>query len=89
MSTNITTLALNLLISERLSHRNFIATKITDLISCVNHDSEKDRLTKDAFISVLRQCISNPTCHYRDLFFQYAEYYNKKLVSQESMTPAA
>ena len=89
MTNNITTLALNLLISERLSHRNFIATKIIELVKGISDNSEKDLQTKDAFISVLHQCISNPTCHYRDLFFQYAEHYSQKLVSQEALTTAA
>jgi hypothetical protein len=89
MTTNITTLALNLLISERLSHRNFLATKIVELLNTLNDYSGKGQQTKEAFISLLHQCIANPTCQFRDLFYRYSEYYTKRLNGQKSMSPAA
>jgi len=89
MTTTITTLALNLLVSERISHRNFLATKILTMINGLNENSEKEIEIKEAFSTVLHQCIANPTCQYRDLFYQYAEYYGKKFASLESLSYAA
>jgi len=89
MTTNITTLALNLLISERISHRNFLATQIINQLERLDDCARKDIETKQAFIAVLHQCIANPTCQYRDLFYKYAEYYTQKSVGQESISTAA
>ena len=89
MTTNITTLALNLLIAERLSHRNFIATKIIALLNDLNECSDNELEVQRNFISLLHQCIANPTCQYRDLFYEYAEYYNKKIADRKSLSPAA
>jgi hypothetical protein len=88
MSTNITTLALNLLIAERLSHRNFLATKIIDQVNGLNEYSEEDLERQRAFTAVLYQCIANPTCQHRDEFYQYAEHYGKKIESR-SLSSAA
>jgi len=89
MTTNITTLALNLLIAERISHRNMLATKILHQIDRISDCSQKDQETRHAFIAVLHQCIANPTCQFRDLFYRYAEYYAQKLLTDESMSSAA
>lgn len=89
MTTNITTLALNLLISERISHRNMLATKILNQLERISDCSQKEQETRLAFIAVLHQCIANPTCQFRDLFYRYAEYYAHKIVSEESMSSAA
>ena len=89
MTNNITTLALNLLISERLSHRNFLATKIIELLNGIHEHSSKAQETKEAFITLLHQCIANPTCQFRDLFYRYAEYYTKKIATQKSLSTAA
>jgi hypothetical protein len=89
MTSNITTLALNLLISERISHRNFLANKIISLIDGIGDVSSKQTETKEAFVALLHQCIANPTCQYRDLFYRYAEYYGKKIAGQENLSSAA
>lgn len=76
MTTNITTLALNLLISERRNHRLVFAGKIIELLQQGSQNTEDDKIRKEDFVSVIGKCIQNPNCDDRGLFFEYAQYYS-------------
>ena len=76
MTANITTLALNLLISERMSQRSFFASKIVEMLNDVNENSEKEKQIKQDFKSVIEQCVQDPAGKFRDVFFHYAQYYS-------------
>jgi len=89
MTANFTTLALNLLISERPNHRSFFASKIVDLLDSVKDNSEKERQIKIDFIAVIYQCTQDPTSKFRDVFYHYSEYYNAKLANPHSFQSAA
>ncbi len=75
MTANITTLALNLLISERRNHRLVFAGKIIELLQQNRPHTEDDKMRKEDFVSVIGKCIQNPNCDDRGLFFEYAQYY--------------
>lgn len=76
--TNITTLALNLLISERRQHRSVFAEKIIELLPQSN-DSQKEQELRNNFLLIVAQCVENPNSDVRDLFYQIAEYYKLKI----------
>ena len=76
MTTNMTTLALNLLISERRNHRLVFAGKIIELLQQNSPNSEDEKNRKEDFVSVIGKCIQNPNCDDRGLFFEYAQYYS-------------
>ncbi|MBS7787258.1 hypothetical protein KIH23_08100 [Flavobacterium sp. CYK-55] len=75
MTANMTTLALNLLISERRNHRLVFAGKIIELLQQNSPNSEDEKNRKEDFVSVIGKCIQNPNCDDRGLFFEYAQYY--------------
>ncbi|RZJ33279.1 MAG: hypothetical protein EOO51_14455 [Flavobacterium sp.] len=89
MNATITTLALNLLISERVSQRSFFASKINDLLDGIADRSEKEKQIKRDFRAVTDRCVDDPSCNLRDLFYHYAQYYGTKLAPQESLSSAA
>ena len=73
MTTSITTLALNLLVSERINQRYIFADKIIELIQDSTDDHKKD------FLNVIHMCIEDPSSEARNAFFKLAEYYTEKL----------
>jgi GTPase SAR1 family protein len=79
MTTNITTLALNLLISERLHHRGVIADKIVEILQQSNDVSEGEQELKNNFLALMMECVENPNRNVRDLFYKMAQYYNMKI----------
>jgi hypothetical protein len=79
MTTNITTLALNLLISERIHHRGVFADKIAEMLQQSNDASEKELELKNNFLAVMAQCVEDPNSDVRDLFYKMAQYYNVKI----------
>ncbi len=89
MTTNITTLALNLLISERINHRSIFADRIIGLLRECNEDSIKELELKTNFISIINKCVEDPGCEVRDLFYQLSQYYNQKINSGQSLPIAA
>ncbi len=90
MTTNITTLALNLLISERLDQRNNFANQIVQLLEENGIDSENERAMKVDFLMVIEQCIENPNSEARDIFYQLALYFTQKgSGAQDNFSPAA
>ena len=84
MITNITTLALNLLIAERASHRKIFADKIKKLVEPINDVSGKEKLLKNNFLSIMAKCVENPNCEYRDLFYEIAQHYNQMINGVET-----
>lgn len=85
MTANITTLALNLLISERLEQRNIFAGKI---IAVLDEQSiaENESVLKDNFLLALHKCIEDPNSEIRNVFYQHAQYFTQK---NSSLSPAA
>ncbi|NHM07931.1 hypothetical protein G4D82_11915 [Flavobacterium sp. CYK-4] len=75
MTTNITTLALNLLVSERIGQRYVFADKIIALVQ----DAKDDAGQKKDFINVIHTCIENPSSDARNTLFELAQYYNEKI----------
>ncbi len=73
MTTSITTLALNLLVSERINQRYIFADKIIELIQDSKDDHKRD------FLNVIHLCIEDPSSEARTTFFQLAEYYTEKM----------
>jgi hypothetical protein len=79
MTTSLSTLAINLLISERIGHRKILADKMVELLEKSNDTSAIEKHLKDSFLSVITKCVENPNCKSRDDFFQLAQFYNEKL----------
>jgi hypothetical protein len=88
MTTNITTLALNLLISERVDQRNIFADQIVKLLEENNNDSDNEKAMKIDFLMVIEECIANPNSDARDIFYQLALYFTQKN-RQSDFSPAA
>ena len=89
MSTNITTLAINLLISERIGHRNNLADRIIEIVSGSEDNSAIEKQLKNSFMGVIAKCVENPNCKSRDDFYQLAEFYHQKLNGGQSASSAA
>ena len=89
MNQSITTLAINLLISERLNHRILFAGKIIEILhqSLQDFDDENDRLS--AFIATISQCTQEPNCSERDRFYDLAQYFNNKIFGQSNLFAVA
>lgn len=81
MTTNITLLALNLLISERIIHRTTIAERITELVYPTQEATSKD---KADFFTLLAHCVENPSYEGSTHFYQLAQYYNQKINGDQS-----
>ena len=79
MTTNITTLAINLLISERANHRGALAEKIVELVQPIADNSEKEKELKNNFYTVIAKCVENPSRESADLFYKMAQFYNEKV----------
>ncbi|WP_309642402.1 hypothetical protein [Flavobacterium sp.] len=75
MTTSITTLALNLLVSERIGQRYIFADKIIALVQETQDDSEN----KKDFLNVITLCIEDPSSEARNTFVQLAQYYAEKI----------
>ena len=89
MTTNITTLALNLLISERIEYRNIFADRILESLHQGNSDLENEKVLRNNFIEVLTKCIDNPNCEERNAFFQLAQYYTEKMNKTADLSAVA
>jgi hypothetical protein len=86
MTTNITTLALNLLISERLDQRNNFANQIVTQLEENGIDSENEKAMKVDFLMVIEQCIENPNSEARDIFYQLALYFTNKAKASRTIS---
>ena len=89
MNANITTLALNLLISERINHRIVFAIRIKELLNQSSEDSENEIATKNKFSSAIDKCTQDPNSDSRDLFYELAQYYNQKINGNSSFSAVA
>ena len=87
MTTNIATMALNLLVAERENHRQLFADKIQQIVLHIDDSSGKEKLLKNNFLNILSKCVEDPNCEYRDLFFEIAQHYN--LLSNGTAVAAA
>lgn len=86
----MTTLALNLLISERLDHRSLFATKMTGLLDTLQDHSDNDKQIKSDFIAVINHCVEDPTGKFNDIFYHYSQYFSQKISeSQKNLSSAA
>lgn len=89
MNTNITTLALNLLISERVNHRIIFGDKIIEILQENIEYFENEKENKDLFLKAIKNCIKNPNCESRTTFFEYAKYFNQKINSEIRLSSVA
>lgn len=89
MNQSITTLALNLLISERLNHRIVFAGKIVEILhhSIQGMQNEETRLNN--FLAVISKCTQEPNCEERELFYELAQYYNNVIFGQSNLSAVA
>jgi len=79
MKRSITTLALNLLISERQAYRKSLADSITDVLKQRPEVFENDLERRNTFLSLMDECVADPTCEARKVFYQMAHYYNQQI----------
>jgi hypothetical protein len=89
MNQSITTLALNLLISERLNHRIVFAGKIIEILHQSIQDLDKEEARLNNFMAVISKCTQVPACQERELFYDLAHYYNNLIVGQSNLSAVA
>jgi hypothetical protein len=89
MNQSITTLALNLLISERLNHRIVFASKIIETLQQSVQGLENEEARLNSFVAVISKCTEEPNCQERDLFFELAQYYNNRIFGQSDLSAVA
>ena len=89
MNQSITTLALNLLISERLNHRIVFAGKIIEILHHSIQDLDKEEARLNNFMAAISKCTQEPSCQERDLFYDLAQYYNHIIFGQANLSAVA
>ena len=89
MNQSITTLALNLLISERLNHRIVFAGKIIEILHQSIQGLENEEAKLNNFMTTISKCTQQPDCEERDLFFELAKYYNSRIFGQSDLSAVA
>jgi hypothetical protein len=89
MNQSITTLALNLLISERLNHRIVFAGKIIEILRQNIQVFENEEARLNNFMEVISKCTQEPNCQERDIFFDLALYYNNRIFGDSSLSAVA
>ena len=89
MNQSITTLALNLLISERLNHRIVFAGKIIEILHQSIQGLENEEARLNNFMSVISKCTQEPNCQERELFYELSQYYNSRIFGQSSFSAVA
>ncbi len=93
MSTNITTLILNLMISESKLHRIRLAGKIIDVLEENVPDFGRiEKLMRNHFINMIMAYVENPYSSKKDLLFELADFYKEYYIdftSSEVLTVAA
>lgn len=88
MNTSITTLALNLLISERKSQRIFFSGRILDAVQFSGGTFKNLPELMGNFVSAMKACIENPNCEARDDFYKFAEFCDEKISSGSDLSAA-
>lgn len=89
MTTNITTVAINLLIAGRLGFRETLADRIMVLLQQCEDNTFMEKELKNTFLMLMNKCVENPNCNSRDDFYQLAEFYNQKINGTSSGNIAA
>jgi hypothetical protein len=89
MNQTLTTLALNLLISERLNHRIVFAGKIIEILHQSIRDLDKEEARLNNFMSVISKCTQEPSCEERDCFYDHAKYFNDIIFGQRDLHAVA
>jgi len=79
MTTNITTLSINLLISERKNHRNLFAERIMELLPESSSLMEVEKILKSNFLTTMAICVENPNGEARNVFYQLAQFFERKV----------
>lgn len=81
MKTNITTLVLNLLVSENKIHRMALADYIFEILAThVGEFGEIEKVVRDQFVAQLQSCVENPTVESRYSVFTLAEFYRDNYI---------
>ena len=89
MNQSITTLALNLLISERLNHRIVFAGKIIEILHQSIQDLDDEETRLNSFMAAISKCTQEPNSVERDIFYDLANYYNTKIFGQSDFSAVA
>lgn len=89
MNQSITTLALNLLVSERLNHRIIFAGKIIEILNLNKADLQQDENSLDAFFAVISKCTQEPNCEEREVFFTLAKHFNTIITGRTDLSAVA
>jgi hypothetical protein len=89
MTTNITTLAINLLIAGRLEYRQTLSDKIMVLLQQCDGISESEKELKSYFLVLVNQCVEDPTSESRNDFYQLAEFFNTKINGKQAKVAIA
>lgn len=81
MSNNITTLILNLLISENILHRIRISHKISELLeSNVFGFGALETIMRNHFLSRIQNYVESPSGSNRDVLFEMADFYKMHFI---------
>jgi len=76
MNGTITTLVLNLLVSESKLHRQSLAEHILELLDMqVGNFGRIEKAMRDYFVSHLMACVEDPTCKAKNTLFRLSEFY--------------
>lgn len=89
MTPNITTLALNLLISERESQRILFSGRILEALQSSGSVFKSAPELMDNFVSAMKACIEKPHGGSRDEFYKLAAYCDERIASQPNLSSAA
>ena len=79
LTNNLTTLVLNLLISENPSHRVLIAGRITEILDAWASDEwQIEEILRRQFTALLTKCVEDPACEQRVALRLIAEIYKEQ-----------
>lgn len=79
MTTSITTLALSVLVSERVSQRSIFAAQIIERVKKIEHNSQKDVEIFNGLTLAIDQCVVDPSAAAREDLHKLAQWYDQKL----------
>lgn len=82
MNTQITTLSLNLIISERFSQRLDFANEMKNIIGREFDLSPVAEVFKKHFFSHINRCVENPNCSSRPILFALADFWMEHFMTK-------
>ena len=85
----LTTLALNLIISERLAQRAQLAQNMKEIIECEDELSPIAEVFKNRFLLHINRCVETPNCSSRLVLFGFADFWNSYFKSTPCKALAA